>query len=94
VRYNDYLGIVYKDDQIREIGVLAKVIGIFNQFSLANNSSYTNQLNSFSYVKIEVLGRIKILDYQRHNKESQGSDIFFANVELLEDEISKNILIH
>jgi hypothetical protein len=91
VRYNDYLGIVYKDDknQIKEIGVLAKVIGIFNQFSFASSSS---QSNSFSYVKIEVLGRMKILDFQRHNKESQGSDLLFANVEVLEDEISKKLL--
>ena len=90
MRYNDYLGICYKDNEnnIREIGVLAKVIGIINHFAFSNIS----QSAGYSYVKLEILGRIKIQDYKRISQDTKDSEVFFANVELLEDEISKKNL--
>lgn len=85
VRFNDLIGVVYTEvnDDIRKIGVVAKVIGVFNQLYIQNGVSYP-----LTYARLEVLSRIKIIDYK--NIKNTRLEYFKASVELLEDEISIN----
>jgi hypothetical protein len=91
VEYGDYLGLIYKDNsnKIREVGILAKVTGFYRQVAL---NSRTNQSVTINSVSLDVLGRMKILDFNNIQKkfgDTNSSDLFVANIELLEDEISK-----
>ena len=89
MKYGDYLGLVYFDssNKIKEIGVLAKVVGFYGQIALSNQSN--KSVNVYS-VSLEVLGRMKILEHEHVNKLFSDTDLFSANIELLEDEISKS----
>jgi hypothetical protein len=89
VKYNDCLGLVFKDknSKIREIGVLAKIIGISK--SQIKSVGVLNSSSSHSYVQIYIMGRIKIPNYDKINEIYADSELFVSSVELLEDEISK-----
>jgi hypothetical protein len=95
VEYGDYLCLVYKDssNKIKEVGVIAKVTGFYRQVALNNITYQSVAINS---VSLDILGRMKILEFNNIQKkfgDNNSSDLFFANIELLEDEISnKNFL--
>ena len=59
--------------------------GFVNQIAYNNYS----QSGNYSFVKIDVLGRIRIPNFKKINEESNESNVVFTNVELIEDEISK-----
>lgn len=71
-----------KDNSIKKIGVLCKVIGKMNQLFLYNNKSFPSVL-----IQMDVLFRVRILDDVKNIPKND--EFFQANVELIEDEISK-----
>ena len=86
VKQNSVIGIVYKnkDNKIKEIGVLCKVIGIIKELFAFNNQNFS----SLNYIKLEAICRIKILDYKKINEKYENSDLAYSPIEILEDEIS------
>jgi hypothetical protein len=86
VKPNSFVGIVYKDknNQIKEIGVLCKVIGIINELFQINNQNFS----SMNYIKVEAICRIKILECKIINEKVEHSDFAYSSIEFLEDEIS------
>jgi len=83
------VGIVYKDknNQIKEIGVLCKVIGIIKELFQINNQNFS----SMNYIKFEAVCRINILEYQKINEKPDNTDFDYSSIEILEDELSINI---
>ena len=85
VKYNDFLGVVFKDSKkkIREIGILTKITGIVNELYNYNNKYYP-----MTYARVEAICRIKI-DNLINEIKFEESELFTGKVEVLEDEISK-----
>ena len=84
------MGIVYKDknNQIKEIGVFCKVIGFIKEMFQISNQNFS----SMNYIKLEAVCRIKILEYQKINEQTDHADFAYYPIEILEDELSIDII--